>query len=97
MIVAEVGKEKNITVDDPSMWMYDKCLDVDECAHDVYDCDENASCVNTETSYICVCNKGFIQYGKECQKTYVLYQVNVICRHILFTTITHHRCFLSFF
>ncbi|XP_063423029.1 multiple epidermal growth factor-like domains protein 8 [Mytilus trossulus] len=69
VIVADVGKKKNITVADPSMWMYDKCLDVDECTHDVYDCDENASCVNTETSYICVCNKGFIQYGKECKKT----------------------------
>ena len=69
VIVAKEGKDKNITVDDPAAWMYDKCLDVDECAHDVDNCDENSSCENTETSYICKCNKGFIQAGYECYKT----------------------------
>lgn len=69
VIVAEEGKDKNVTIDDPAAWMYDKCLDVDECALGIYECDKNAYCENTDVSYECKCKRGYIQEGKSCQKT----------------------------
>lgn len=69
VIVAKEGKNKNITVDGPAVWMYEKCLALDECARGVHNCHKNASCENTEMSYICKCNKGFIQVGNDCYKT----------------------------
>ncbi|OCU00923.1 sushi, von Willebrand factor type A, EGF and pentraxin domain-containing protein 1 isoform X1 [Xenopus laevis] len=41
------------------------CLDVDECAVGS-DCDENASCMNTNGSYICTCIPPFHGDGKKC-------------------------------
>jgi hypothetical protein len=35
VIVAKEGKNKNITVDGPAVWMYEKCLALDECARGV--------------------------------------------------------------
>lgn len=42
------------------------CVDVDECTADLDDCDENASCTNTEGSYECACNPGFGGDGVTC-------------------------------
>ena len=42
-----------------------ECVDVDECAGD-NDCDDNASCTNTEGSYTCRCNTGFSGDGETC-------------------------------
>ncbi|XP_034532135.1 sushi, von Willebrand factor type A, EGF and pentraxin domain-containing protein 1 isoform X3 [Notolabrus celidotus] len=41
------------------------CLDVDECALGS-DCDEHASCQNTEGSYICTCVQPYSGDGKNC-------------------------------
>ncbi|XP_035375850.1 sushi, von Willebrand factor type A, EGF and pentraxin domain-containing protein 1 isoform X3 [Electrophorus electricus] len=41
------------------------CLDVDECALGS-DCDENASCQNTDGSYICTCFFPYTGDGKTC-------------------------------
>ena len=41
-------------------------LDIDECVGDKHDCDENASCTNTEGSYSCLCNQGYMGDGKQC-------------------------------
>ena len=35
------------------------CEDIDECVHDVDECDENATCKNSVGSYSCACNGGF--------------------------------------
>uniref|UniRef100_A0A8D0GC18 Sushi, von Willebrand factor type A, EGF and pentraxin domain containing 1 n=1 Tax=Sphenodon punctatus TaxID=8508 RepID=A0A8D0GC18_SPHPU len=41
------------------------CLDVDECAVGS-DCDEHASCLNTNGSYICTCIPPYTGDGKKC-------------------------------
>uniref|UniRef100_A0A8C3QYS8 Sushi, von Willebrand factor type A, EGF and pentraxin domain-containing protein 1 n=1 Tax=Cyanoderma ruficeps TaxID=181631 RepID=A0A8C3QYS8_9PASS len=41
------------------------CLDVDECAVGS-DCDEHASCLNTNGSYICACIPPYTGDGKKC-------------------------------
>ena len=41
------------------------CLDIDECSGD-NECDPNASCSNTDGSYICSCNSGYRGDGVEC-------------------------------
>ena len=56
--------------------------DYDECnpAQSVHipDCGNNATCVNTNTSYDCVCHDGFINDGTGCiSKYYVVFHINV--------------------
>ncbi|EGW02022.1 Sushi, von Willebrand factor type A, EGF and pentraxin domain-containing protein 1 [Cricetulus griseus] len=41
------------------------CLDVDECAVGS-DCNEHASCLNTNGSYVCSCNPPYMGDGKNC-------------------------------
>ncbi|NWY42555.1 SVEP1 protein, partial [Sylvia atricapilla] len=41
------------------------CLDVDECAVGS-DCDEHASCLNTNGSYVCTCIPPYTGDGKKC-------------------------------
>ena len=41
-------------------------LDRDECASP-NECDPNATCTNTEGSYVCRCKKGFTGDGKNCE------------------------------
>lgn len=41
-------------------------LEIDECALELDDCDENAICKNTKQSFICECKEGFKGDGKEC-------------------------------
>ncbi|VDM42590.1 unnamed protein product [Toxocara canis] len=51
------------------------CL-IDECASGTHDCDRNARCVDTDESFICTCNEGFIddspdpseKPGRVCKK-----------------------------
>ena len=38
-------------------------LDVDECVLRTHNCDINANCSNTNGSYACTCNKGYIGDG----------------------------------
>ena len=41
--------------------------DIDECASDdLNNCDDNASCSNTEGSFSCTCNIGFTGNGVTC-------------------------------
>ena len=52
-------------------------LDYDECnpagiVH-VPDCPDNATCVNTNTSYECVCDSGFLRNGTDCIREYPKY------------------------
>ena len=38
--------------------------DIDECEADL--CHQEASCMNTDGSYICTCNRGYFGNGLEC-------------------------------
>lgn len=42
------------------------CVDVDECARGVDDCDPNASCTDTDGAFTCACNQGYTGTGKAC-------------------------------
>ena len=41
--------------------------DVDECAS-MMPCDKNAKCTNTDGSFSCSCNPGYIGNGKTCAR-----------------------------
>ena len=40
--------------------------DDDECEIGLHDCDINANCINTNGSFECTCNDGFLGDGKTC-------------------------------
>lgn len=42
------------------------CVDIDECAADLDDCDANASCSNEPGTFTCTCNAGFMGDGTTC-------------------------------
>ena len=42
------------------------CLDIDECKIGTHDCDLNATCHNTNGSYLCECNVGYTGNGTYC-------------------------------
>jgi hypothetical protein len=42
------------------------CQDIDECAAGTDNCDTNASCMNTDGSFTCMCNAGFTGDGTSC-------------------------------
>ena len=50
---------------------YYRILDIDEC--DSSPCHPNASCSNTEGSFICTCNSGYMGDGMFCASKYVKY------------------------
>ena len=71
------------------VWWYNRSLgysiyyllyhvDVNECELGDVDCATNATCSNTDGSYVCSCNTGFTGDGKHCSKFYLfmLYQKN---------------------
>ena len=49
--------------------MYYIPTDIDECL--TYPCDSNATCNNTDGSYICTCNTGYTGSGEICESTFV--------------------------
>ncbi|XP_030856065.1 uncharacterized protein LOC105436405 isoform X4 [Strongylocentrotus purpuratus] len=42
------------------------CEDVDECALEIDECHDNATCNNLPGTYDCVCNRGFYGNGRVC-------------------------------
>ena len=40
--------------------------DVDECVSGIDDCDGNADCMNTESSFTCQCSSGYEGDGLNC-------------------------------
>jgi hypothetical protein len=42
------------------------CLDIDECASSMDDCDPNASCENTAGDFTCTCDAGYEGTGTTC-------------------------------
>ena len=46
--------------------------DVNECNNVTYPCHANATCINTNGSYICHCRKGFDGDGTNCTGMYLI-------------------------
>ncbi|XP_035287743.1 EGF-containing fibulin-like extracellular matrix protein 2 [Anguilla anguilla] len=44
----------------------ESCLDVDECALDLHDCQPSQQCVNTAGAFTCQCPDGYSKIGLEC-------------------------------
>ena len=44
-------------------------LDIDECAEQIDNCDENAQCTNRPGTFTCACNSGFSGNGVTCVST----------------------------
>ena len=62
-------------------------IDIDECL-DANPCDENADCVNLDSSFICTCRQGFTGNGTTCNGKY--------CNVILFELLIHDIMYLTF-
>ena len=45
----------------------DFCEDVDECMFD-HDCHQNSVCVDSDGTYACICNPGYIGDGRTCEE-----------------------------
>ena len=58
--------------------------DIDECTLGVHGCSRNAECINTEGSYTCSCQHGFVGDGIICLNS----KENIL--HII--TITWYSC-----
>ncbi|XP_038069380.1 fibrillin-1-like isoform X2 [Patiria miniata] len=44
------------------------CRDIDECALNLFECHQNATCINTEGGYQCLCDPGYVGDGKRCRQ-----------------------------
>ena len=42
---------------------------MDECKYNISDCDVNANCTNTYSSYKCTCKAGYTGDGHSCSGT----------------------------
>ena len=40
--------------------------DVDECENETHNCDQNATCTDTDGSFSCTCNDGYVGDGVNC-------------------------------
>ena len=54
--------------------------DINECERELYDCNENASCINTPGSYQCECITKFTGDGFNCTGNTCI--VNYLSRHV---------------
>ena len=48
-------------------------VDIDECFLDLDNCGNNTQCINTDGSFICKCNVGYIGNGVVCNGTLIIF------------------------
>ena len=46
--------------------MFILTVDIDECVSGTDNCDSNADCINTESSFTCQCSSGYDGDGETC-------------------------------
>ena len=49
-----------------SQTYYLNLSDVDECENETHNCDQNATCTDTDGSFNCTCNDGYVGDGVNC-------------------------------
>jgi len=69
---------------DPFILYYD--ADIDECTPETDTCHQEATCMDTDGSYICTCNSGYTGDGQICNGKQVLVHF-AICLHQLLALI----------
>ena len=62
------------------------CIDIDECAFVIERCQQH-TCVNTEGSFYCECNEGYVldSNGTHCNGRYLTIYNNAAC-HVSITS-----------
>ncbi|XP_078507442.1 multiple epidermal growth factor-like domains protein 8 isoform X2 [Lissotriton helveticus] len=67
---AAIMESHGLAVDQPALWSYSMCPDVDECRLGMSNCHKSASCKNTQESFECHCDRGYAGDGVTyCNKT----------------------------
>ena len=49
-----------------------KCSDIDECMQDLDNCNESATCTDTDGSFTCMCDSGYMGDGIDCEGITIL-------------------------
>ena len=44
--------------------------DIDECERGTHGCHDNATCTNTNGSFVCTCIEGYLGNGTYCERMY---------------------------
>ena len=57
-------------------------LDYNECARDAEICHKDATCTDTQGSYTCSCNEGFVDHGTQCVGTSL--RGYLVCLNVFF-------------
>ena len=53
--------------------------DINECVEGIHDCNQNATCNNTEGSFTCSCNTGYTGNGSSCMGKLICNTVQAHC------------------
>ena len=61
VIWASGSTEHKVVIDISSLFL----ADIDECSNNEYPCPEQATCVNNEGEFECVCPEGYVGDGKD--------------------------------
>ena len=58
--------------------------DINECGSiDLNNCDENAQCTNTDGSYTCSCNTGYVGDGVSCTSKLATTLLAILCMYLI--------------
>ena len=63
-LIARVSGARCISYN--SQTYYLNLSDVDECENETHNCDQNATCTDTDGSFNCTCNDGYVGDGVNC-------------------------------
>ena len=52
-------------------------IDIDECSDSTHNCNTHATCTNTDGSFTCKCNDGYVGDGTSCSGIVINMRVSV--------------------